>query len=151
MVAFMLLAPDRGKSVGAPLDYLGIESASQLRAMLWQPGAVLRQLFDPVNQHYWNLLLIRAAIAFVLSLAIWTFSDWMAMALVAIAMAGTWMIAGPVNGPPQFKVFYTSASAVDNQMADLASSTPGSMSTTRNLVLPAARREWIHEFPNPFV
>ena len=25
------------------------------------------------------------------------------------------------------------------------------MSTTRNLVLPAAQREWVHEFPNPFV
>lgn len=196
MVVFMVLAPDRGSSVGAHLDYLGIESVSQLPlAMLRQPGAVLRQLFDPVflasiliwfvmvgtvlplraprwfligvpmlalaaigsprfadlwYQHYWNLLLVGAAIAFVLSLAIWAFSDRMAIALVLIAMASAWMLAGPVNGPPQFKVFYASASEAEQQIADLASSTPGVLSTTRNLVLPAARREWIHEFPNPF-
>lgn len=197
MVTFMFLAPDRGSSVGAHLDYLGIESISQLPlAMLQQPGAVLRQLFDPVflgsiliwfvmvgtvlplraprwfligvpmlmlaaigsprfadlwYQHYWNLLLVGAAIAFVLSLAIWSFSDRIAIVLVLAAMATAWMIAGPVNGPPQFKILYPSASVAEHQIADLASSTPGVLSTTRNLVLPAARREWIHEFPNPFV
>ena len=49
LVAFMVLAPDQGSSVGAHFDYLGIESLSQLpRAIVSQPGAVLGQIFDPV-------------------------------------------------------------------------------------------------------
>lgn len=43
-------------------------------------------------QHYWNFLLVGAAVAIALSLAIWTFSDRAAVVLVVVVLAIAWIL-----------------------------------------------------------
>lgn len=96
-------------------------------------------------------MLVAAAVAFTLSLPRWSFSDRMAIALVAAVLCAGWIVGGPINGPTQFKVIYSDATPPQRQIASVASTEAGALSTTRRLVLPGAHREWIYEFPNPFV
>lgn len=122
--------------VGAPMLFV-VAVSSPLFIDLWY-------------LQYWNLLFVGVSIAFVFSLAVWSFSDRTAILLVIGTLCAAWFIGGPVNGPPQFKMIYPAASAADHQAATIASSATGAMSATRELVLPGARRDWIYEFPNPF-
>lgn len=196
LVAFMVVAPDQGSSVGAHFDYLAIDSLSQLpRAMLARPGAVLAQILDPVFvtsvfmwlvtigvvlplrapkwflvgipmllvaaigsplfadiwfQHYWNFLLVGAAVAFALSLAIWTFSDRAAIGFVAIVLVVAWIVPGSLTIRPRIDVLYPPASAAMQEAASLAAAAPGALSAVNKLVLPGAHRDWVYQFPNPF-
>lgn len=102
-------------------------------------------------QHYWNYVLVAAAVAFTLSLAKWAFSDRMTVALVAVVLCAGWIVGGPMNGPIQFRIVYPDATPSQQQTASAASTEIGALSTTRSFVLPGAHREWIYEFPTPFV
>lgn len=196
LVAFMVIAPDQGSSVGAHFDYLGIDSLSQLpRAMLARPGAVLGQILDPVFvasvimwlvtigvvlplrapkwflvgvpmllvaaigsplyadvwfQHYWNFFLVGAAVAFALSLAIWTFSDRAAIGFVVVVLVVAWIVPGSLTIHPRVDVIYPAASPAMHEAASLAAHSSGALSTVNKLVLPGAHREWVYQFPNPF-
>lgn len=122
--------------VGVPMFLIALFS-SPLVADLWY-------------QHYWNLLLVGAAVAVAGSLAVWKFSDSIAIALVVATLAVAWILAGPINGPSTFKVFYPNASGSEQHAAEIASSAPGALSAMSTLVLPGAHRDWLYEFPNPF-
>lgn len=101
-------------------------------------------------QHYWNLLLVGAAIAFAASLAKWEVDDRVLAGLVVATLVVSWAVAGPGNGPPQFKMFYPNASSSEQEAANVASAAPGALTAYSQLVLPGAHREWVYEFPNPF-
>lgn len=115
-------------------------------------AALSSPLFADVwYQHYWNLLLVGAAVAFVLSLAVWSYSDELIVGLVLAVLVIAWIIPGSLTIRPRIDVVYPAASAADQRAASIASSIPGSLSTVTNLVPPGAGREWVYLFPNPFV
>ncbi len=139
--------------------FIMIGTVLPLRASRWilvgVPMLLVAALSSPLFAdlwylQYWNLLFVGVSVAFVLSLAVWSFSDRTAIVLVVGVLCTAWFIAGPTNGPLQFKMIYPSASSADHQAATIAASTIGAMSATREMVLPGAHREWIYEFPNPF-
>ncbi len=102
-------------------------------------------------QHYWNFLLVGAAVAFAVSLTVWSFSDRMATALVVVVLLVAWVIPGSLFLRPRVDVVYAPTSLAKQHAAAIASSTPGALSTFSKLVPPAAHREWVYNFPNPFV
>jgi uncharacterized membrane protein len=103
-------------------------------------------------QHYWNFLLVGAAVAFALSLKIWSWSSGMANTLVVVALVVAWIIPGSLILRPQLiDPFYPPASAAAQEAAARSSSAVGAVSTMSKLVPPGAHREWIYNFPNPFV
>lgn len=106
---------------------------------------------DVWYQHYWNFLLVGAAVAFALSLRVWSFSDELAVGLVAAVIVVAWIIPGSLTIKPRFDVIYPAASAADQQAASVSSTAPGALSAVSKLVLPGAEREWVYNFPNPFV
>ena len=103
-------------------------------------------------QHYWNFLLVGAAVAFVLSLKVWSFSSTFANILVVVVLVVAWIVPGSLLLRPELiDPFYPPASASDHQAAAISSSAPGALSTLSKLVPQGAHREWVYNFPNPFV
>jgi len=139
LVAIGVVLPMRAARwllVGVPMLLLAVLS-SHPPADLW-------------SVHYWNLLLVGAAIAVAVSLAVWRFSDEVVVGIVVATLVVSWSAAGPVNELPTFKIFYPNAPGPTQQAAEAASSVPGALSATSRLVLPGAHREWLYHFPNPF-
>ena len=88
--------------------------------------------------------------AFVVSLTKWEWSDGMVLTMVALTMSIASLLPGPINGPPQFRMMYASASKDAQTAAAIAAAASGSVSAPSKLVVPAAQREWVYLFPNPF-
>ncbi len=101
-------------------------------------------------QHYWNFLFVGAAIAFVLSLGVSSWSDRGSIALAVVVTCAAWFVPSMIYISPSFSLFYPAASDAEHQAAAVATSTSGSLSTMSTLVLPGSQREWVYLFPNPF-
>lgn len=99
-------------------------------------------------EHYWNLLLVGAAIAIVLSLKLW--SRRAAVVLATSALVAAWIVAGPAVGPNVYRMVYPGAEASELEIADDLRRGSEPISVFSQMVLPGAHREWVYLFPNPF-
>jgi uncharacterized membrane protein len=118
--------------------------------MLLIPAVGSPLFADLWYQHYWNLLLVGAAMAFVLSLGVSSWSNRGTILLTLVVICAAWILPSAIFTSPTFSVNYPPASDADQQAASVARSTSGSLSAMSNLVLPGAHREWLYLFPNPF-